>query len=314
MNQVASDNIQRHTLETKQMANTTKKSSIERMLEEIEKINNPVKQERPKDERYWKPTIDKAGSGSAVIRFLPAPDVDGDDALPWARYCDHGVMGPTGKWYIEKSLKSIGKPDPVYEKNAQLYNESQDPESAARKQAAAQKRRLHYVSNILVVSDPKNPEAEGKVFLFKYGKKIFDKIVSLLKPEFEGEEPIDAFDPVKGCNFKLRQKKVSGFPNYDDSKFDNPSPLASSEAEIKKITNRGYSLTEILDPKNFKTYEELKAHLTAVLGEDSDPGDFKPSVPRAKIATKKVAVEDVPFDISEDEDEDLKQFKALAAD
>lgn len=294
------------------MATQTKRTSasIDKLLAAIDTQNSSVKKERPKDERYWKQTVDKAGNGSAIIRFLPAPKVDGEDALPWIRYWDHGFKGPTGKWYIERSLKSIGKNDPVYEKNAQLYNANEDPDSKERKQAAQQKRRLHYVSNIYVVSDQKNPDAEGKVFLFKYGKKIFDKLISSMKQEFEDDTPVNPFDPVSGANFRLRQGLVFGFPNYDESKFDNPSALGTAN-DIDKIVSRAYSLQEVLnDPKEYKSYDELSAWLKEVLAEDVRPVAAAPKVAKA---TKSVVDDDPPFDVDEDDDE-LSSFKALAAE
>lgn len=291
------------------MTTVAKKSSasIEKLLAAIQDQNTPPKKERPKDERYWKPTVDKAGNGSAVIRFLPSSAVDGADGLPWVRYWDHFFKGPTGKIYGEKSLKSIGKADPIYEENARLYNANEDPNSKERKQAAAQKRRLNYVSNIYVISDPKNPENEGKVFLFRYGKKIFDKISALLSPEFEGEESINPFDLEKGCNFKLRQKLVSGFPNYDDSKFDNPTSLGS---KADKIVNQLYSLKEEVDSKNFKTYDELKARFNEVM-EGSAIADETPAVTRKPSVKKveKTVEEEPPFD---DDDPDLEAFRKLA--
>ena len=293
------------------MTTVAKKTSnqIDKLLAAIQEQNTPPKKERPKDERYWRPTVDKAGNGSAVIRFLPAPEVDGD-GLPWVRYWDHFFKGPSGKIYGEKSLKSIGKADPIYEENAKLYNANEDPNSKERKQASAQKRRLNYVSNIYVISDPKNPENEGKVFLFRYGKKIFDKISALLSPEFEGEESINPFDLEKGCNFKLRQKQVSGFPNYDDSKFDNPTSLG---AKGEKILNQLYSLKEEVDPKNFKTYDELKARFIEVM-EGSSYAEETPTVTATrKPSVKKVEKEEAPpFDVDEDDDPDLAAFRQLA--
>jgi len=175
------------------------------------------------DERKWKPTVDDAGNGYAVIRFLPA--MEGQE-LPWERYWDHGFKGPTGQWYIEKSLTSIGQKDPVGELNSRLWNSgNEDDKETARKQ----KRRLHYVSNILVVSDPSNPSNEGKVFLYEYGKKIFDKLMDVMQPQFPGEEPVNPFDFWTGADFQLKIRNVAGYRNYDKSEFKPQSALFESD-------------------------------------------------------------------------------------
>jgi hypothetical protein len=298
-----------------------KKSSadIGRLTKEIEKINQPQGEGRAEDDRYWKLNRDKAGNGMAVFRFLPAPAVDGDDALPWIRYFDHGFKGPTGKWFIENSLTSLGQKDPVSEFNSQLWNASSDENSWQRKQAREQKRRLHYVANIYVVKDPANPANEGKVFLYKFGKKIFDKLTSAMNPEYEGDKPLNPFDFWSGANFKLRSKMVAGYVNYDTSSFDTPGPLLDDDAELEKIWKSEHSLKEVLDPKNFKSYDELKRKLEDVLGATLGSADApvkdqitdsvtqKPNFEAAK-ARKSVA-DDVPFDT---EDEDLNYFKGLA--
>jgi len=290
--------------------NALKKSSnsLDRLAKEIEKLNAPSSTERTEDTRFWKLERDKSGNGSAVIRFLPAPEVDGDDALPWVRVFDHGFKGPTGKWYIENSLTTIGQKDFLSEYNSKLWNASSDDNSPERKQARAQKRRLHYISNIMVISDPKNPENEGRTFLFKYGKKIFDKITLLMNPEFEGDKPVNPFDMWNGTNFKIRIRTVDGYPNYDQSIFAEPAPVSDDDAKLEKIWKSEHSLKEFLEPKNFKSYEELKRKLEDVLGlnaQESAPAPHK----------KKVVVEDEtetpPFSVDEDDD-DLAAFKALA--
>ena len=298
-------------------------SDLSRLTKEIEKINAPASSEREEDNRFWKLSRDKSGNGSAVIRFLPASAVDGDDGLPWVRYFDHGFKGPSGKWYIENSLTTIGQKDPVSEYNSQLWNASSDDNSWQRKQARDQKRRLHYIANIYVVKDPSNPENEGKVFLFKFGKKIFDKITLAMNPEYEGDVPVNPFDLWKGANFKLRTRMVAGYLNYDQSTFDNPSALSDDDEELEKIWKREYSLKEFVDPKNFKTYDELKKRLTEVLGETAETGSRaepveqrhtmpgnKPSFDGPKA--RKSVDDSVPFDT--DEDEDLNYFKGLAED
>ena len=214
------------------------------------------------DERFWKPTVDKAGNGYAVLRFLPAPA--GED-LPWVRYWDHGFKGPTGMWYIENSLTSIGQPDPVGEMNSVLWNTGRDEDKAT---ARDRKRRLHYVTNIMVVSDPSNPNNEGKVFLYKFGKKIFDKIMDVMQPQFQDEKPVNPFDFWEGADFKLKIRQVEGYRNYDKSEFASASGLHEGDDEkLEAVYNRLHSLSDFLDPKNYKSYAELSTKLSKVLGE-----------------------------------------------
>ena len=212
------------------------------------------------DERMWKPTVDKAGNGYAVIRFLPAGE--GQD-VPWARYWDHGFKGPQGQWYIEKSLTSIGLNDPVGEMNSLLWNSGIE---ADKDKARTQKRRLHYVSNILVVSDPGNPANEGKVFMYQYGKKIFDKIMDMMQPQFQDEEPVNPFDFWEGANFKLKIRQVEGYRNYDKSEFAAKTAVADDDAALELIYNQMHDLSEWTDPKNYKSYDELKTKLNSILG------------------------------------------------
>lgn len=214
------------------------------------------------DTRFWKPERDKAGNATATIRFLNRTE---GDELPWVKVFSHGFKGPTGRWYIENSLTTIGQPDPVSELNMKLWNSTTDDQSPARKQARAQKRKLNYIANILVVNDPKHPENNGQVFLFKFGKKIFDKIMDKARPTFEDEDPVNVFDYWEGANFKLRMKMADGFPNYDSSDFEAVSPIAEDDEDILEVVNRQYKLSEFTDPKNFKSYDELKKKLDAVL-------------------------------------------------
>jgi len=214
------------------------------------------------DDRIWKPTVDKAGNGYAVIRFLPA--AEGQD-VPWVRYWDHGFKGPTGRWYIEKSLTSIGKEDPVSELNSQLWNSGVEEDKNI---ARARKRRLHYVSNVYVVSDPSNPENEGKVFLFEYGKKIFDKIMDVMNPGFEDETPINPFDFWGGADFKLKIRQVEGYRNYDKSEFSQVSEFQGGEdARLEAVYNSLHDLGEFVNPDNYKSYAELQKKLYEVIGE-----------------------------------------------
>jgi len=221
------------------------------------------------DERIWKPTVDKAGNGYAVLRFLPA--AEGQD-LPWARYWDHAFKGPTGLWYIENSLTSIGQADPVGEMNSRLWNTGIDSD---KDKARSQKRRLHYVTNVLVVQDPSNPANEGKVFLYKFGKKIFDKIMDVMQPQFADEQPVNPFDFWEGADFKLKIRNVEGYRNYDKSEFASPSGLYDGdESKLEGLYNQLHNLGEFTDPSNYKTYDELKQKLMRVLGEESTAGAY----------------------------------------
>ena len=236
------------------------KDLISKLVNEAEKVGGGEKKNYG-DDRVWKPTVDKAGNGYAEFRFLPAPE--GED-LPWVRYWDHGFKGPTGQWYIEKSLTSIGNPDPVGELNSTLWNSGHDED---KETARRQKRRLHYVSNIYIVSDPGNPANNGKVFLYQYGKKIFDKIMDVMQPSFQDETPMNPFDFWEGGNFKLKIRQVEGYRNYDKSEFsDKVALMEGNDEKLEAVWQQEYSLKEFLDAKNFKSYEELKARLDKVLG------------------------------------------------
>ena len=279
------------------------------LMKEVEKISQPI-ESNSKDDRFWQPEVDKAGNGYAVIRFLPPPS--GED-YPWVRIWNHGFQGPTGKWYIENSLTTIGKPDPVSELNTELWNSGIE---ANKEVVRKQKRRLTYISNIYVVKDPAHPENEGKVFLFKYGKKIFDKIKDVMQPQFEDEEPVNPFDFWKGANFKLKIRNVEGYRNYDKSEFDSVAVLNEDDNMLEKIWKNQHSLQEFLDPKHFKSYDELKAKLNAVRSgttnqvpkADSTDLDLVESNPKqsSKPPVKKRVEE---FDDSEDE---LSYFAKLA--
>jgi len=235
------------------------RTSIEDLSKKIEDMG---KKESYKDDRYWRPELDKSSNGFAVIRFLPAT---GEEEIPWVKLFSHGFKGPGG-WYIENSRTTLGERDPVSEMNSKLWNSGIESDKDI---ARVRKRRQNYISNILVVSDPANPQNEGKVFLYKYGKKIFEKIQEAMQPEFQDETPVNPFDFWEGANFKLKVRKVSGFVNYDKSEFDSPAPVMDGDDEqLEKIWNQQYSLTEIVDPKNFKTYEELKEKMHRVVGED----------------------------------------------
>ena len=301
------------------------KTQLESLTAELEKLNTKSSSNKNEDDRLWYPAVDKAGNGYAVIRFLPAPE--GED-VPFIRIWDHGFKGPTGKWYIENSLTTIGEKDPVGEYNSHLWNASDDDNSPTRKQARAQKRRLTYISNIIVLKDPANPENEGRVFLFKYGKKIFDKLQEAMNPQFADEKPMNPFDLWDGANFKVKIRNVEGYRNYDKSEFDDRGPLLDEDDKLEKIWKKEYPLQPFLDRKNFKTYDELKRKLNEVLGLDDDFADAKPAVRKEttaeKFAAKKPAAsDDLPWNepkakpsnaFTADEDEDLAFFKGLAED
>ena len=270
------------------------------------------------DDNFWKPELDKSGNGYAVVRFLPTPE---GDEMPWVSYFDHGFQGPGG-WYIEKSLTTIGKKDPVSEYNTSLWNTGIE---ANKEQARKQKRRLHYVSNIFVVSDPKNPDNEGKVFQYRYGKKIFEMLKEAISPAFEDESAINPFDlRGEGANFKIKIRKVDGYWNYDKSEFDAQTPLFDDEARLEQIATSTNSLSEIISPSKFKSYEELKEKLDRVLGlagavanstAESIAEDME-EVPWAGVNKEPVVEEPVISSVetssTEEEDDAMDYFKKLA--
>ena len=260
------------------------------------------------DERFWKPEVDASGNGYAVIRFLPAPD---GETVPWAKVYSHAFQGPGG-WYIENSLTTIGDKDPVGEVNRRLWNSGED---ADKDTARKQKRKLSYYSNIYVVKDPKHPENEGKVFLYKYGKKIHDKILAAMQPEFQDEEPINVFDLWEGANFKLKIKKVAGFWNYDSSEFDSVSAISADDSELEAIWKKEYSLESFTSRDQFKSYEDLERRLNLVLGIGQpvatvptvDDEEFEP-IPTPVAATPSPVKEEAVVD----DDDALSYFAKLA--
>jgi len=288
-------------------------SSFQKLTQELQKQNTTY--DRSDDEKFWKPTLDKAENGYAVIRFLPAPN--GED-LPFVRIWDHGFKGPTGLWYIEKSLTTLGKPDPVSEYNSTLWNTGLESD---KEKARDQKRRLSYISNIYVVSDPGNRDNEGKVFLYKYGKKIFDKLNDLMNPQFQDEQPVNPFDLWTGANFKLKIRKVEGYRNYDKSEFDSPAPLLDDDAALEEIYKQEHSLQELVDLKHFKSYDELKTRLNNVLGLSAAPAkirgvaldeeEYKAPAPTFSAAAAPAAPA-ASAGVDDDDEEDLAFFKRLA--
>ena len=278
-----------------------------KLVKEVEKMNNTGGNS---DDRIWKLDVDKGGNGYAVIRFLPAPE---NEDLPFVKLYSHAFQGPGG-WYIENSLTTLGQKDPVSEYNSLLWNNGTD---LGKETARKQKRKLTYVSNIYVVKDPANPENEGRVFLFKYGKKIFDKLTAAMQPEFEDEEAIDPFDFWQGANFKLKAKNVAGYRNYDSSEFAAVSPLLNDDDALETLWKKQFSLAELVANDQFKTYEELKTRLDYVLGnkktatpsyevvdEDNDRGAAEELVTAAVSTT--------PSSVNEDDDDALSYFQKLA--
>ena len=237
-------------------------SAISKLTSEAQKVGGGEKKSYT-DDRFWTPVVDKAGNGYAVIRFLPAPK---GEELPWVRYWDHGFKGPTGRWYIENSLTSIGQPDPVGEINTKLWATGrQEDQDIVR----TRKRRLHYVTNILVISDPANPANDGTIRLYKFGKKIFDKMLDLMQPAFQDEKPVNPFDFWAGADFKLKIRNVEGYRNYDKSEFAPASPLfGGDEGKLEQTYDKLNQLKEFTDAKNYKSYAELKRKLLEVLGEE----------------------------------------------
>ena len=294
-------------------SNLKKQSSLgsltAKLVSQVEKMN---KGSNGVDDRLWKPEVDKAGNGYAVIRFLPAPD--GED-LPWAKLYTHAFQA-SGGWYIENSLTTLGQKDPVSEHNSQLWNSGVDSDKEV---ARKQKRKLSYYSNVYVVKDPSNPANEGKVFLFRYGKKIFDKITAAMQPEFEDEQAINPFDFWAGANFKIKIKKVAGYWNYDSSEFAAPAPLLDDDDAMEAVWKQEYSLAEIVAPDQFKSYEDLKKRLDYVLGLTVAPKRQDPEVidednNLEDLSEGRAVVDTTPSSVNTDEDEEdaLSYFAKLA--
>ena len=283
--------------------------SLNKLLDAAKGETEPQEKKSYVDERLWKPELDKSGNGYAVIRFLPA--VKGED-LPWAKVWNHAFQGPTGQWYIENSLTTLNQKDPVSEHNTRLWNTGlESDKEIARKQ----KRKLQYFSNIYVVSDAKHPENEGKVFLFRYGKKIFDKITAAMSPEFEDEKAINPFDFWEGANFKLKIRKVDGYWNYDKSEFEDTSKLFEDDSEADKVWKSQYSLAEFTAPTNFKSYDELKTRLEAVLSGTVNVGNVADEIDDAPVAKPKVDTKPVTTKVETpvvEEDDTLAYFEKLA--
>jgi len=255
-----------------------KTTNVSQLVQAAEQASGGGEKKSYQDDALWKPTVDKAGNGYAVLRFLPASAAG---ELPWAKYWDHGFKGPTGRWYIEKSLTSIGQTDPLGELNQKLWNSGNDDD---KKTVRERKRRLHYVSNVYVVSDPGNPANEGKVFKFIYGKKIFDKIMDVMQPQFPGEVPVDPFHFLQGADFQLKIRQVEGYRNYDKSEFTQPKPLLDGDAtRLEAVYNQMHDISDYTNPEKYPTYAELETKLNEVLGITAN-----------KSAANEIKMEDVP--------------------
>ena len=285
-------------------------NSLDKLLTQVQKEVSPQTDSKSYvDERLWKPELDKSGNGYAVIRFLPQPE--GED-LPWAKLWKHAFQGPTGKWYIENSLTTLNQKDPVSEFNSELWNSGvESDKEIARKQ----KRKLEYYSNVYIVSDPAHPENEGKVFLFRYGKKIFDKIMAAMQPEFQDETPINPFDLWQGANFKLKIRKVDGYWNYDKSEFESTSALSDDDGALERIYKSEYSLADFTAADNFKSYDELKKRLNDVLNTTTAPvGTAEDFLDSAPAPTFKSEPAPEPATVDADEDDAMSYFQKLAND
>lgn len=290
--------------------------SFSKLNDQLQKLNQGYSND---DGNFWKPEVDKAGNGYAVLRFLPAP---GGEDMPFVRIYDHGFQGPGG-WYIENSLTTLGQDDPVSEHNTQLWNSGIE---ANKEIVRKQKRRLSYISNVYVVKDPAHPENEGKVFLFKYGKKIFEKLNDLMNPKYPGEVAVNPFDLWEGSNFQLKIRNYEGYRNYDKSEFAAQAPLLNDDAAMEEVWKSQHSLKELVDPKNFKSYAELKAKLYKVLGldgrshaptvsaaeDDSQEMDFTPKF-KERTASKTEELS-APVSVTSDDDDDMAFFRNLADD
>ena len=290
---------------------TLKKSnSLDKLLGAVEKENAPQEKKSYVDERLWKPVMDKTGNGYAVIRFLPA--VKGED-MPWAKVWNHAFKGPTGQWNIENSLTTVGQNDPVSEMNSAYWNSGveSDKEIARR-----QKRKLQYFANIYVVSDPANPQNEGKVMLYRFGKKIFDKCMEAMQPAFQDETPVNPFDFWEGANFKLKIRKVDGYWNYDKSEFEAPSALFDDDEQLEEVWKKEYPLAEFTAASNFKSYDELKTRLDMVLAGTTKVGNATDAMEDAPWVEPKVNTKPSPAPAvsTKDDGDTMSYFEKLAND
>lgn len=302
-------------------------ANFDNITKAIEKLGN--KGERETDARFWQPAVDKAGNGFAEIRFLPTPPMDTNGGLPWVELYSHGFQGPSGAWYIENSLTTLGQKDPVSEDNSRLWK--MGDEETARKR----KRRHQFISNVYIVNDPANPENNGRVALYRYGEKIFEKIQEAMKPTFDGEDKINPFDLLKGANFQIGIVNKEGYRNYDKSKFKSASPLLKGDQDkLNEIWQKEFSLLAFIAPDQFKSYDELKKRFNEVMGGSASrtENDMQRQYEEQNAASNRMATgnrsaaeemdDEIPFDgssdvksLDEDEDEKLlNHFRNLAAD
>ena len=286
------------------------RSNLEALTKELSGVVSNQSKVSYVDDRFWKPELDKTGNGYAVLRFLPAVK---DEDLPWVKMWSHAFQGPGG-WYIENSLTTMNQKDPVSEENSRLWNSGIE---ADKEIARKRKRKLSYYANVLIVSDPKHPENEGQIKLFKFGKKIFDKITDKMQPQFEDEKPINPFDFWEGADFKLKIRKVDGFWNYDKSEFDSPKEIADNDESIEGIWSKQYPLKPFLEEANFKSYDELKSKLDKVLTGSRSTGTVEdmvtpPSLSETKPAVVNESVADSSSNDPVEDDETLSYFSKLA--
>ena len=296
------------------LATLKKENSLDKLLGAVQSENSPQEKKSYVDDRIWKPVMDKTGNGFAIIRFLPAPK---GEELPWAKLWSHAFQGPTGQWYIENSLTTIGQNDPVSEHNSALWNSGvESDKEIARKQ----KRKLQYYSNIYVVKDSANPDNEGKVFLYRFGKKIFDKIMETMQPAFEDESPVNPFDFWEGANFKLKLRKVDGYWNYDKSEFEAPSAIFDDDDKLEELWGKEHSLTAFTDASNFKSYDELKKRLDVVLSGVTTVGNVTEMTTSESFddSPETVSVVDTPEEpaptvsVTDEDDDTMSYFEKLA--
>ena len=291
------------------------RTDLSKLVAQAQETSGTTTQRQSEDTRFWQPTRDKAGNGYAVIRFLPG---DAEAATPWIRYWDHAFKGPTGQWYIEKSLTSIGQQDPLSELNSKMWNSGIEADKGIVRQ---RKRNLRYVANVLIVSDPAEPANEGQVKLYRFGKKIFDKIMDSMQPQFPDEAPVNPFDMWNGADFTVKIRKVEGYPNYDASAFKAPSVISADDGYLEEIYNKQYDLSEWTDPKNYKSYDELKARLALVLGEQAPRTpkqtaslELEDSIPDFDAPKPQAAAAIPTAESAMDEDDTMSYFAKLAAE
>lgn len=294
------------------MAKATQSKAFANILGAVQKMKQGTVAQDPNQDKFWKAETDKSGNGFAIIRFLPGKT---DEDVPFIKSYNHGFQGPGGKWFIENCPTTIGQNCPVCEANGVLWNSGIESDKEIVRE---RKRRQSFIANVLVISDPKNPDNEGKVFLFKFGAKIFDKLVDKMQPQFEDEEPVNPFDPVEGANFKLKIRRVEGYANFDKSEFEDTSAV---EGDLDEILSQVTNLSDFLDPKNFKAYDALQTKLNGVLGTTSSAGraenvtpkdDDDESFIKKATAAAKPKKEEPKASKSDEEDEDLDYFRRLA--